>query len=84
MGARGGSPLVEESWIRPGQVVFDFVYHPRHTPLLDAAARRGATTIDGVALLVSQASLSFEKWTGRTFDVVEMAAAVDATMGANE
>jgi shikimate dehydrogenase len=75
------SPVPDESWIRHGQVFFDFVYHPRRTPFLRAAARGGAKAVDGIALLVSQASAALQVWTGRGFDVVEMAAAVDAMMG---
>lgn len=77
----GGSPLPDESWIHEGQVCFDFVYHPRHTPFLEAARRRGARALDGIALLVCQAALSFEIWTGTAFDVDAMVAAVDAHTG---
>jgi shikimate dehydrogenase len=74
----GGKTLIaDESWIRPDQCFFDFVYHPRRTAFLDAAERRGAKTIDGLALLVSQASVSFHLWTGEEFDVGDMAAALD-------
>lgn len=77
MGGGAASP-VDAAWIRPGQVCVDFVYHPRRTAFLAAAAERGAKTLDGVAVLVAQASVSFERWTGRTFDVVEMTGAIDA------
>jgi shikimate dehydrogenase len=76
MGGDGGSPLADPAWIHSGQVCFDFVYHPRRTPFLEAAARQGAKTVDGIALLVSQAAASFEHWTGAPFDPVEMARAV--------
>lgn len=76
MGSGDASPLADPSWIHPGQVCFDFVYHPRRTPFLEAAAQRGAKTVDGVALLVAQAAASFEHWTGTPFDPVEMAGAV--------
>jgi shikimate dehydrogenase len=70
--------LIEDpSWIIPGQVFFDFVYHPRRTPFLDIARRAGATPLGGIALLVSQASESFRIWTDQTFDVKEMAEAVE-------
>ncbi|HET6463891.1 MAG TPA: hypothetical protein VFH33_08840, partial [Candidatus Krumholzibacteria bacterium] len=56
---------------------FDFVYHPRQTLFLDTARRAGATTLGGLALLVSQAEESFRIWTDQTFDVKEMTEAVE-------
>lgn len=70
--------LIEDaSWIIPGQVFFDFVYHPRRTAFLETARRAGATPLGGLALLVCQASESFRVWTDQAFDVKEMAEAVD-------
>lgn len=77
MGSPDATPVPDVSWIRRDQVCADFVYHPRRTAFLAAARSRGAKTLDGVALLVSQASVSFERWTGRTFDVVDMARAIE-------
>lgn len=44
--------------------VVDIVYQPRVTPLLAAAGERGAVTVNGVGMLVHQAALAFERWTG--------------------
>jgi shikimate dehydrogenase len=41
-------------------VVLDVVYRPRPTPLVEAAARHGALTLDGLDLLVHQAALQVE------------------------
>jgi shikimate dehydrogenase len=69
--------LIENaSWISPGQMFFDFVYHPRRTLFLDTARRAGAATLGGLALLVSQAAESFRIWTDHAFDVKEMAEVV--------
>lgn len=46
-------------------VVVDLVYRPGGTPLLHAAAAAGATTVDGLAILVAQGARSLERWTGR-------------------
>ncbi len=48
-----------------GQLVVDMVYGEGSGPLLAAAAAAGATTIDGLEVLVQQGALSFEIWTGR-------------------
>jgi len=37
---------------------------PRPTPWLLAAASEGATTVDGLGMLVHQAAVQFELWTG--------------------
>ncbi len=45
--------------------VVDFVYRSDPTPLLAAARAHGASTVDGLEILVAQGALSFELWTGR-------------------
>jgi shikimate dehydrogenase len=45
--------------------VVDLVYRDEQTPLLAAAVRHGARTLDGLEILVAQGALSFELWTGR-------------------
>jgi shikimate dehydrogenase len=57
-------PLRREGF-SPDQVVVDMVYGAKPTELLLAAQAIGATTIDGLEVLVQQGALSFEIWTGR-------------------
>ena len=64
--------------IQPGQIVVDLVYSPVETPLLEAVRRRGATAVDGVGMLVGQAALAFELWTGESAPVEQMDAAARA------
>jgi shikimate dehydrogenase len=45
-------------------VVVDLVYDPLETPLLRAARVAGAPAIDGLGMLVHQAAVAFESWTG--------------------
>ena len=45
--------------------VVDLVYRAGGTELLREAQRRGSRVIDGLAILVHQGALSFERWTGR-------------------
>jgi shikimate dehydrogenase len=59
----GDLPL-EASLIPEGSLVFDLVYNPPVTPLMEAASRRGARTAGGLAMLVYQAAVSFKLWTG--------------------
>jgi shikimate dehydrogenase len=44
--------------------VVDFVYSAGQTPLLNSARQLGIPTVDGLAILVAQGALSFERWTG--------------------
>jgi shikimate dehydrogenase len=48
----------------PGATVFDCVYVPRETPLLSAARARGLNAANGEEMLIAQAALAFERWTG--------------------
>ena len=76
--------LVPLSCLRGDQVVADIVYHPRRTALLDVAESAGATTIDGLGMLVHQAALQQDLWTGRTPDVAAMRAAAERELAARE
>ncbi len=73
-GGAGTSPLPSRA-LRDGQVVVDLVYHPLATPLLRDAAAVGATAIDGIGMLVHQAALAFEHWTGEPAPIDAMHAA---------
>ncbi len=63
---------VDPSELHPGQLVVDLVYHPPRTPWLDAAAARGADTLNGLGMLVHQAALQIERWTGHSAPVDAM------------
>nr|WP_241004387.1 shikimate dehydrogenase [Conexibacter sp. SYSU D00693] len=53
-------------------MVVDLVYRPSGTALLDAAARRGCRTVDGLEVLVRQGALSLTRWTGREAPLAAM------------
>ena len=74
IGADGPVPF-DPGVLHEGQVVVDAVYQPVVTPLLSAAAERGARTVDGIGMLVHQAALSLERWTGVAPDLAVMAQA---------
>ena len=50
----------------PADVVFDMVYNPHETLLLQRAGEQGLTTIPGIEMLLEQAASQFEIWTGET------------------
>jgi 3-dehydroquinate dehydratase/shikimate dehydrogenase len=58
------TPLPKEC-IAKGMVVFDTVYNPFETLLLEQARERGAKRIDGLMMFVNQACAQFNLFTGR-------------------
>lgn len=65
LGMRGQSPLAFDfSHAPPGCTVYDIVTHPLETPLLVEARAQGLATIDGLAMLIGQAAVAFEKFFG--------------------
>ena len=68
----------------PDQWVVDLVYHPIETPLLRRARAVGASPVGGLGMLVHQAGLAFEQWTGVPAPLDAMrAAAIGATTPAD-
>lgn len=63
-------------WLKKKLVVFDIIYNPIKTRLLQDAERRGAVVISGVEMLVGQGAAAFELWTGKKAPVEAMRAAV--------
>jgi len=60
----GQSPLSLE--VIPSSVlVYDLVYNPWLTPLLELAQKAGANILGGLPMLVFQGAASFKLWTGR-------------------
>ncbi len=48
-----------------GRIVYDLVYAPADTELLQAARAAGVQTIGGLEMLIAQAERQFELWTGQ-------------------
>lgn len=76
MGSDDVPPELPLDGIGPGQVVNDLVYRPGGTPWLEAAAARGARTVDGLGMLLHQGAAAFERWTGEAAPVDVMRAAL--------
>ena len=63
-------PLEEKEW--KARLVFDLVYNPLETPLLQIARKRGIAVIQGVEMFVYQGARQFEIWTGKPAPEAEM------------
>jgi shikimate dehydrogenase len=81
VGTSAGGPtewLVGPDLLESGQVAADLVYIPRQTPWLTEAAAAGATTLDGLGMLVHQAAAQLVLWTGAAPPVEAMWQAAEA------
>lgn len=65
LGMTGQEPLALDLAPLPADaVVYDIVYAPLDTPLLNAARARDLETVDGLEMLVGQAAVAFELFFG--------------------
>ena len=72
-----GTPDVDPDTFRPDMVVADVVANPPDTVFLQSAAERGATTLQGLGMLVNQALTNARLWTGHTLDAGVMRKALE-------
>jgi shikimate dehydrogenase len=78
LGAHGEMlPLPE---LRDDAVLVDLLYRPAVTPAQQAAREAGAGAFGGLGLLLHQAALSFELWTGQVPPLEVMSAAAVAAL----
>ncbi|MEZ0395502.1 MAG: shikimate dehydrogenase [Anaerolineales bacterium] len=70
-------PWPEEVPFPPDAVVYDLVYLPRETRLVRSARQAGLRAMSGLGMLVEQAALSFECWTGMNVPRSIMSAAAE-------
>ncbi len=65
LGMRGNPDLMFDwSHAPPGSIAYDIVTDPVETDFLKAARAAGHQTIDGLAMLIGQAAIAFEKFYG--------------------
>lgn len=65
LGMSGNPPLLFDwSHAPPGSIAYDIVTNPVETPFLAAARAAGHPAIDGLAMLIGQAAIAFEKFFG--------------------
>ena len=66
------------------RLVFDTIYRPRKTRLLQLAERRGIDTVSGVEMFLAQGTAQWEIWTGERAPVAAMRRSVEAALGREE
>jgi len=57
--------LFDESIFRKGLFVYDLVYNPEKTRLVELARKKGLKASGGLGMLLYQGAKSFELWTGK-------------------
>lgn len=70
------SAPIDPDLISSRHAVFDIVYSPHMTSLLEAARVRGATMVHGIDMLLFQGARQFELWTGNQAPVEVMRGAL--------
>ncbi|GMV34767.1 MAG: shikimate dehydrogenase [Chloroflexi bacterium] len=60
------SPLPENILLPKDIMIYDLVYNPRETKLVRDAKAQGCRAATGIGMLIEQAALAFELWTGHT------------------
>jgi shikimate 5-dehydrogenase len=66
------------------RLVFDTIYRPQKTKLLQLAERKGIETVSGVEMFVAQGVTQWEIWTGERAPVEQMRRAVLAALKREE
>jgi shikimate dehydrogenase len=86
-GMRGADPgdaiteVVDWNRLPKHAVAFDVVYNPPVTPFLRAATLHGLVAVGGLGMLVRQAALSIELWTGQSPPLDRMRASAEEALG---
>ena len=66
--------------LNPRTVVYDIVYNPIKTVLIQEAQKRGLVTLSGLDMLIYQAERAIEIWTGKKPDTQAMKIAALETL----
>lgn len=81
VGMRKADPLlIDPEALHRGLVVYDIVYQPPVTKLLEAAKNQGLLATGGLGMLVRQGALAFELWTKREAPVEVMRRSVEQAL----
>lgn len=76
-GMKEEDPLpIFSSLLHQGLFVYDLIYNPAQTLLLKESAKKGARTANGLGMLIHQAALSFNIWTGKEAPIKTMEGAI--------
>jgi shikimate dehydrogenase len=69
--------------IRPGMLAADVIVNPPQTYFLTEAGKRGAITLQGLGMVVNQAVIAIEYWTGVDVDPKDLSDELIKVLGIN-
>jgi shikimate dehydrogenase len=78
------SPWLAGTPFPPGAFVYDLVYNPPETRLVQQARAAGLPASTGLGMLVEQGALAFELWTGHTAPRALMRRAAEARLSGQD
>jgi shikimate dehydrogenase len=77
------SPLPENITLPRDVKIYDLVYNPRETKLVHDARAQGCSATTGLGMLIEQAALGFQLWTGHKPPIEAMYTSVDQSPVSN-
>ncbi|MBT9132052.1 MAG: Shikimate dehydrogenase (NADP(+)) [Firmicutes bacterium] len=80
----GDKLLIDPEWLLPRTLVFDLVYNPQETRLIQASRERGCSVVGGLGMLIHQGALSFELWTGKEAPLDAMRKAAEEVINSQQ
>ncbi|KAF1301514.1 shikimate dehydrogenase [Enterococcus saccharolyticus] len=69
VGMKAKESPIDAVYLHENLTVYDAIYEPRETLLLQQAKHKGAQTINGLGMLLYQGAAAFELWTGQQMPV---------------
>ncbi|MCA1647269.1 MAG: shikimate dehydrogenase [Chloroflexi bacterium] len=81
LGHHGRAPMVHPGCYSPACVAIELAYNPPETGFMRAAREAGARAENGLGMLLHQAALAFERWTGQAPPMDVFAAALTERVG---
>ncbi len=72
------SALPDFELLQGNLAVYDVIYDPRETKLLQEARKRGLKTANGLGMLLYQGAAAFELWTGQKMPITKIRPLIEA------
>lgn len=73
VGMDGESMIINPNMTFPEEIIVaDVIYSPLETPFLKLAREKGLVTVNGLGMLLYQAAIAFNIWTGKVMDTKKM------------
>ncbi len=78
LGHESQTPPLDRAWLSDSARAYDLNYGPAHAPFADWCRATGVVCHDGLGMLIAQAALAFEIWTGQAAPIGKVVSAMRA------